>query len=139
MKRMVVYVKRLFSLYANPPALESTSVSGFKPIPYVHYTPAHDEPSLFGDGPEGINRNWLSWYLKNNTSKGYLVAIVAANQIKIGLGCEPPRTYSNRYLPPILVGPSKQISLEWVIWYSYEFEVSLEDAHQTAINITGRE
>lgn len=139
MKRMVVYVKRLLSLYINPPALEPVSGSGFEPIPHVHYVPAADEPSLFGNGPDGINRSWLAWYMKRNTSKGYMAAILAANQIKIGLGYEPPRVYSNRYLPPILVGSTKQISLEWVIWYRYEFDVGLEDAHQIAVSITGRE
>lgn len=139
MKRMIVYVKRLFSLYMNPPAMESASVSGFEPIPHVHYIVSPDEPSLFGNGPDGINRAWLSWYLKRNTSKGYMAAILEANRIIISLTNEPPRGFSNRYLPTILVGTAKQISLEWVIWYRYEFEVGLEDAHQIAVNITGRE
>lgn len=139
MKRMVVYVKRLFFMYMNPPATELTSSSGFEPIPGIHYVPAADEPSLFGDGPDGINSRWIAWYLKRNTNKGYVHTIVAANQIRMGLNCEPPRVYSNRYLPPILVGPSKLISLEWVIWYHYEFGVGLGDAHQIAVSITGRE
>lgn len=139
MKRMIVYVKRLFFMYMDSPVSKPISGSGFEPIPHVHYVPSPDEPSLFGDGPDGINNNWLAWFLKKNTSKGYLAAITTANQIRMGLGCEPPRTYSNRYLPPILVGPSKQISLEWVIWYRYEFEVTLEGAHQIAVSITGRE
>lgn len=138
MKRMIVYVKRLFSLYLNPPALESSSVSGFEPIPHAHYVVSPDEPSLFGDGPDGISQAWLSWYLKRNTSEGYMAAIKEANQIKISLINEPPRIFSNRYLPTILVGNAKQISLEWVIWYRYEFDVGLEDAHQIAIRITGR-
>lgn len=78
MKRMVVYVKRLFFMYMNPPALEPVSGSGFEPIPHVHYVPAVDEPSLFGNGPEGIN-------------------------------------------------------------HRYEFDVGLEDAHQIAVSITGKE
>lgn len=139
MKRMIVYVKRLFSLYLNPPATWSDSDSGFEPIPHVHYVTGPDEPSMFGDGPEGLNRNWLAWYMRNNTNKGYMAAIADGNQIKLGLGHEAPRIYSFRYLPPILVGPSKLISLEWVIWYRYEFEVTLEEAHQIAINITGKE
>lgn len=139
MKRMVVYVKRLFSLYMAPTGFGSSPDSGFEPIQDIHYIPASDEPSLFGDGPDGINNNWLAWYFKNNTNKGYVAAIMTANQIRMGLNCEPPRVYNKRYLPPILVGPSKLISLEWVIWYHYEFSVGLEDAHQTAVSITGRE
>lgn len=139
MKRMIVYLKRLFSLYTTPSTSDPSSVSGFEPIPHVHYMPAPDEPSLFGNGPDGINRAWLAWYLKNNTNKGYMAALMAANQIKIGLNNEPPRTYNNRYLPTILIGPGKQISFEWVIWYHYEFEMGLEDAHQVAVNITGKE
>ena len=139
MKRMMVYIKRFFSLHLNPPAMTTSSVSGFKPIPHIHYIPAPDEPSLFGNGPDGINRGWLSWYLKNNTSKGYVAAIATGNQIKIGLSSEPPRSYNPRYLPAILIGSSKQISLEWVIWYHYEFDVELETAHQIAVSITGRE
>lgn len=139
MKRMIVYLKRLLSLYIDPPVFVPSSVSGFEPIPHVHYVPALDEPSLFGNGPDGVNRAWLSWYLKKNTSKGYMAALVAAHKIRIGLNNEPARVYSNSYLPPILIGPGKQISFEWVIWYRYEFDWGFEDAHQIAVNITGKE
>ena len=139
MKRMIVYIKRLFALYRIQHKAECSTVSGFTPIPNVHYVPAADEPSLFGNGPEGISRDWLAWYFKRNTTHGYMAAIVAANYIKLGLMSEPVRHYSPRYLPPVLLGPCKSISLEWVIWYAYEFDVGFEDAHQEALKITGRE
>jgi hypothetical protein len=139
MKRMIVYLKQLFSLYVKSHPKECSTVSGFKGIPNVHYLPAADEPSLFGNGPEGINRDWLAWYFKKNTSHGYVAAIIEANRIKLGLMSEPIRHYNPRYLPPILIGPCKSISFEWVIWYSYEFDVGFEDAHQIAVNITGKE
>jgi len=139
MKRMILHLKRLFSLYILPPEAEPRIPSGFVAVPRVHYIPAVDEPSVFGAEPHGVNTRWLAWFLKRNITLGYPAALKAVDDIKKGLALEPPRHYCNGYLPPVLVGPNKVISLEWVIWYSYSFGVSFEEAHQTAVCITHRE
>lgn len=106
------------------------------------YTPAADEPSIFGTNPHQPSTEWMMWR-SHKAGKPILAAFEDGMRVLEQLNTETPREVGSAVPKMVITNEEfskagirrRQLSLAWVIYTKYTLNAEWRATHEAGINM----